>query len=43
MNLELSKPVQAAIPKAVQAVVAALERFGVDVKRRPNPLGQQAW
>ena len=43
MNLELSQPVQAAIPKAVHAVVAALERFGVDVKGRPNPLGQQAW
>jgi len=43
MNLELSQPVQSAIPKAVHAVVAALERFGVDVKERPNPLGQQAW
>jgi hydrogenase maturation protease len=43
MGIELSERVRTAIPAAVQAVVAALERFGVDVKERLNPLGQQAW
>ena len=38
MGLELSAAVAAAVPGAVCAVVAALERFGVDVQKRSEPL-----
>ena len=43
MSIELSGRVKAAIPAAVQAVAAALDRFGIDVQRRPQPQATQSW
>jgi hydrogenase maturation protease len=43
MSLELSQRVTAAIPAAVQAVVRALEEFGIDLQRRPQPHAMQSW
>ena len=43
MGLELSPAVAAALPAAVLAVVAALERFGVPVRRRLEPLAPAPW
>jgi hydrogenase maturation protease len=43
MGLELSPAVKAAIPVAVQAVVAALERGGVAVVKRPEPFVHAPW
>jgi hydrogenase maturation protease len=43
MGLELSPAVAAAIPTAVLAVVAALERFEVPVRRRSEPLAPAPW
>jgi hydrogenase maturation protease len=43
MGLELSPPVAAAVPAAVRAVVAALERFGVAVTERAQPLAPAPW
>ena len=38
MGLDLTPVVEAAVPAAVQALVAALERFGVQVRQRSVPL-----
>jgi hydrogenase maturation protease len=43
MGLELSPAVAAAVPAAVDAVVAALERFGVVVTRRARVVAQAPW
>ena len=43
MGLELSPAVAAAVPAAVLAVIAALERFGVSVHRRSEPLTPAPW
>lgn len=43
MGLDLSPAVAAAVPAAVLAVVAALERFGVEVRRRAEPLAIAPW
>jgi hydrogenase maturation protease len=43
MGLELSPAVAAAIPAAVQAVVASLERFGIAVCQRSEPLPPDRW
>jgi hydrogenase maturation protease len=43
MGLELSPAVDAAIPGAVLAIVAALERGGVVVPRRPQPFPHEPW
>ncbi|MFI5178213.1 MAG: hydrogenase maturation protease, partial [Vicinamibacterales bacterium] len=43
MGLELSPAVAAAVPAAVGAVVAALERFGVVVTRRAQPIARAEW
>ena len=43
MGLELSPSVAAAVPAALLAVVAALEGFGVSVRRRPQPLAPADW
>jgi hydrogenase maturation protease len=43
MGLELGPAVRAAIPGAVLAVVAALERGGVAVMRRPAPIAHEPW
>ena len=43
MGLELSPAVAAAVPAAVLAVVAALERFGVSVRPRVKPLVPAPW
>jgi hydrogenase maturation protease len=43
MGLQLSPEVEAAIPGAVLAIVAALERAGVAVLRRPEPLAHEPW
>lgn len=43
MGLELSPAVAAAVPAAVRAVVAALERFGVSVRARSEPLAPASW
>jgi hydrogenase maturation protease len=43
MGLELSPAVAAAVPAAVHAVVAALERFGVVVTRRTRVVSQGPW
>jgi len=37
LALNLSPPVEAAVAPAVQALVDALEQFGVSVTRRPGP------
>lgn len=43
MGLQLSEAVEAAIPAAVSAVVAALERAGAAVLSRPQPLAREPW
>jgi hydrogenase maturation protease len=43
MGLELSAVVQAAIPAAIYAIAAALERFGERVVTRAEPLAADAW
>ena len=43
MGLDLSPAVAAAVPAAVLAVVAALERFGVAVRERSEPLALDSW
>jgi hydrogenase maturation protease len=43
MGLQLSPAVEAAIPAAVHAVVAALERAGVTVLLRPTPFAHEPW
>ena len=43
MGLDLSAAVAAAVPAAVLAVVAALARFGLDVRRRTEPLAIDPW
>ena len=43
MGLELTPAVAAAVPAAVHAVVAALERAGVAVHPRPAPLALDPW
>jgi hydrogenase maturation protease len=43
MGLELSPAVTAAIPGAVLALVAALERGGVAVHQRPAPAEREPW
>lgn len=44
LTTELSAPVAAALPAAVEAIVAALERGGFTVRRRPLPLQPaRAW
>ena len=43
MGLELSHPVQAAVPAAVAAIVSALEAFGVTVDARLDPLALDPW
>ena len=43
MGLDLSPAVAAAVPAAVQAVVAALEGFGVSIRRRSQPLAPANW
>ena len=43
MGLELSAAVRAAIPAAMYAVAAALERFGEQVISRAEPLAADAW
>ncbi|MGZ3272019.1 MAG: hydrogenase maturation protease [Croceibacterium sp.] len=43
MGLELSPAVAAAVPAAVHAVVASLERFGVAVHQRSKPLALEPW
>jgi hypothetical protein len=43
MGLQLSPAVELAIPAALQAVAAALERFGVAVRRRQEPFAHVPW
>jgi hydrogenase maturation protease len=43
MGLELTPAVEAAIPAAVHAVVAALERAGIAVTQRPQPFPHEPW
>jgi len=43
MGLDLTPEVAAAIPAAVHAVVAALERAGIAVRARPEPLAVDPW
>jgi len=43
MGLDLSPAVAEAVPVAVLAVVAALERFGVVVTRRAAPIAREPW
>jgi hydrogenase maturation protease len=43
MGLDLSPAVAEAVPVAVLAVVAALERFGVAVARRAAPIAREPW
>ena len=43
MGLDLSPAVESAIPAAVGAVVAALERAGVAVGKRPEPFAHAPW
>jgi hydrogenase maturation protease len=38
MSMELSDPVRQAIPKALEAIRDALDRFGETIARRPEPL-----
>jgi len=43
MGLDLSPAVAAAVPAAVRAVAAALERFGAGVSRRAEPIALEPW
>jgi len=43
MGLELSAAVAAAVPAAVLAIVAALERFGLEVRHRADPPAIDPW
>ena len=43
MGLELSPVVEAAIPAAVQALVAALERAGIATRKRVEPFAHAPW
>jgi hydrogenase maturation protease len=43
MGLQLSPEVEAAIPGAVLAIVAALKRGGIAVLQRPKPFAHEPW
>jgi hydrogenase maturation protease len=43
MDLDLTPAVAAAIPKAIEAIVDTLRRWGVEVTKRASPLQTRSW